>query len=94
MTGPAIAGKIGRMSGMIHPEWWAGYVADAQERVHGGWATFGEAVGFLVGDLLTSEEFLSFLRAETSARMAAGDAFGEAIYAVAEEAAARLQPAR
>jgi hypothetical protein len=82
------------MNGTMHPEWWAGYVADAQERVRDGWATFGETVGFLVGDLLTSEEFLSFLRAETSARMAAGDALDEAICAVAEEAAARLQPAR
>ncbi len=83
--------EICRMSGMIHPEWWTGSVADAHQRVRAGESTFGEAVDFLVADLLTSGRFLSFLLAETSARMAAGDALDDAIYAVAEEAAGRLQ---
>jgi hypothetical protein len=79
------------MSSMTHPEWWTRSLADAQEQVSAGRSTFGEAVDFLVADLLTSGEFLSFLLTGTAARMAAGDALDQAIYAVAEEAAGQLQ---
>jgi hypothetical protein len=78
------------MSGMIHPEWWTGSLADAQERVFADGSTFGEAVDFLVADFLTSGQFLSFLVAATATRTAEGYALDEAIYAVMEEAAARL----
>jgi hypothetical protein len=78
------------MSGMIHPEWWTGSLADAQERVFAGRSTFGETVDFLVADFLTSGRFLSFLVAATEARMVGGHALDEAVYAVVEEAAARL----
>jgi hypothetical protein len=79
------------MSSMTYPEWWTRSLADAQEQVSAGRSTFGEAVDFLVADLLTSGEFLSFLLTGTAARMAAGDALDQAIYAVAEEAAGQLQ---
>jgi hypothetical protein len=79
------------MSSMIHPEWWRGSLVDAQQEVSAGRSTFGEAVDFLLADLLTSREFLSFLLAETTTRMAAGYALEEAVYAVTEEAAVRLQ---
>jgi hypothetical protein len=82
--------EICRMSGMIHPEWWTGSLADAQERVFADGSTFGEAVDFLVADFLTSGRFLSFLVAATATRTAEGYALDEAIYAVMEEAAARL----
>ena len=82
------------MSSVIHPEWWTGSLADALEQVCAGRSSFGDAVDFLVADLLTSREFLSFLLAETAARMAAGYVLEEAIYAVTEEAAARLQARR
>jgi hypothetical protein len=83
--------EIRRMSSMTYPEWWTRSLADAQEQVSAGQSTFGEAVDFLVADLLTSGEFLSFVLAGTAARMAAGDALDQAIYAVAEEAAGQLQ---
>jgi len=76
---------------VIHPEWWTRTVADAQERVSGGRSAFCEVVDSLVADLLTSREFLSFLLAETTARMADGDALDEAVYAVTEEVAAQMQ---
>jgi hypothetical protein len=79
------------MSSITYPQWWTRSLADAQERVSAGRSTFGEAVDFLVADLFTSEEFLSFLSAGTAVRMAAGDGLDEAIYAVADEAAAHLQ---
>ena len=79
------------MSSMTYPEWWTRSLADAQEQVSAGRSTFGEAVDFLVADLLTSGEFLSFLLTGTAARMAAGDGLDQAIYAVAEEAAGQLQ---
>ena len=79
------------MSSMTYPQWWTRSLAEAQERVSAGGSTFGEAVDFLVADLFTSEEFLSFLSTGTAGRMAAGDALDEAIYAVADEAAAHLQ---
>src|SRR5258708_2306547 len=75
---------------VIHPEWWTGSLADAQEQVSGGRAGFGEVVDSLVADLLTSSEFLSFLLAETSTRMAGGDALDDAVYAVTEEVAAQI----
>ena len=76
---------------VIHPEWWTGSLADAQEQVSGGRSGFGEVVDSLVADLLTSREFLSFLVAETAARMAGGDALDQAVYAVTEEVAAQMQ---
>ena len=76
---------------MIHPEWWTGSLADAQEQVSGGRLAFGAVVDSLVADLLTSSEFLSFLVAETTARMAGGDALDQAVYAVTEEVAAEMQ---
>jgi hypothetical protein len=76
---------------VIHPEWWTRTVADAQERVSGGRSAFGEVVDSLVADLLTSREFLAFLLAETTARMADGDPLDEAVYAVTEEVAAQMQ---
>jgi hypothetical protein len=76
---------------VIHPEWWTRSIVDAQERVSSDRSAFGEVVDSLVADLLTSREFLSFLLAETSARMADGDALDEAVYAVTEEAAAQIQ---
>lgn len=76
---------------MTYPQWWTRSLTEAQERVSGGQSTFGQAVDFLVADLFTSEEFLSFLSTETAVRLAAGDALDEAIYAVADEAAAHLQ---
>jgi hypothetical protein len=79
---------------VIHPEWWTGSLADAQEQVSGGRSGFGEVVDSLVADLLTSSEFLSFLVAETTARMAGGDALDEAVYAVTEEVAAEMQGER
>ena len=66
-------------------------MADAQDRVSGGRSAFCEVVDSLVADLLTSREFLSFLLAETAARMADGDALDEAVYAVTEEVAAQMQ---
>ena len=57
----------------------------------GGQSAFGEVVDSLVADLLTSQEFLSFLLAETTARMADGGALDEAFYAVTEEVAAQMQ---
>jgi hypothetical protein len=59
--------------------------------VSGGQSAFGEVVDSLVADLLTSQEFLSFLLAETTARMADGGALDEAFYAVTEEVAAQMQ---
>jgi hypothetical protein len=79
---------------VIHPDWWARSLADAQEEVADGRSAFGEAVETLVADLLTSREFLSFLLAETTARMAAGHALDEAVYAVTEEVAAQMQVSR
>ena len=79
---------------MIHPEWWTGSLADAQEQVSGGRSAFGEVVDSLVADLLTSSEFLSFLVAETTARMAAGNTLDQAVYAVTEEVAAEMQGER
>jgi hypothetical protein len=76
---------------VIHPEWWTRSIVDAQERVSSDRSAFGEVVDSLVADLLTSREFLSFLLAETSARMADGDALDEAVYAVTEEVAAQIQ---
>jgi hypothetical protein len=76
---------------VIHPEWWTGSLADAQEQFSGGRSAFGEVVDSLVADLLTSSEFLSFLVAETTARMAGGDALDQAVYAVTEEVAAQMQ---
>ena len=76
---------------VIHPEWWTRSLADAQEQVSGGQSAFGEVVESLVADLLTSREFLSFLLAETTARMADGDPLDEAVYAVTEEVAAQMQ---
>jgi hypothetical protein len=76
---------------VIHPEWWTRSLADAQEQVSGGQSAFGEVVESLVADLLTSREFLSFLLAETTARMEDGDALDEAVYAVTEEVAAQMQ---
>ncbi|MGH3295447.1 MAG: hypothetical protein ACRDP7_26990 [Trebonia sp.] len=76
---------------VIHPEWWTRSIADAQEQVSDGASAFGEVVDSLVADLLTSSEFLSFLLAETSARMADGDPLDEAVYAVTEELAAQIQ---
>ncbi|MGH3208575.1 MAG: hypothetical protein ACRDNO_12525, partial [Trebonia sp.] len=66
-------------------------IADAQEQVSDGASAFGEVVDSLVADLLTSSEFLSFLLAETTARMADGHALDEAVYAVTEEVAAQIQ---
>jgi hypothetical protein len=79
---------------VIHPEWWTGSLADAQEQVSDGRSAFGEVVDSLVADLLTSSEFLSFLVAETTARMAGGDALDQAVYAVTEEVAAEMQGER
>jgi len=76
---------------VIYPEWWVRSLAAAQEQVDGGQSAFGEVVDSLVADLLTSREFLSFLLAGTSARMADGNALDEAVYAVTEEFAARIQ---
>jgi cobalamin-dependent methionine synthase I len=76
---------------VIHPEWWTRSLADAQEQVADGGTAFGEVVDSLVADLPTSEEFLSFLLAETTARMADGGALDEAVYAVTEEVAAQMQ---
>jgi hypothetical protein len=76
---------------VIHPEWWTRSLADAQEQVADGGSAFGEVVDSLVADLLTSEEFLSFLLAETTARLADGGALDEAVYAVTEEVAAQMQ---
>jgi len=76
---------------VIYPEWWTRSLADAQEQVAGGGSVFGEVVDSLVADLLTSKEFLSFLLAETTARMADGGALDEAVYAVTEEVAAEMQ---
>ena len=77
---------------MIRPAWWARSLAEAQERVADGESAFGEAVDWLLADLLTSGEFLSFLLTETTARMTAGDSLGEAICAVTEEVALQMQP--
>jgi hypothetical protein len=79
---------------VIHPEWWTRSLADAQAQVSGGGSAFGEVVDSLVADLLTSSEFLSFLLAETTARMASGDALDDAVYAVTEEVAAEMQGER
>lgn len=76
---------------VIRPEWWPRSLADAQERFAGGGSAFGEVVESLVADLLTSREFLSFLLAATTTRMADGGALDEAIYAVTEEVAAQMQ---
>ena len=76
---------------VIHPEWWTRSLADAQEQVTSGGSAFGEVVDSLVADLLTSTEFLSFLVAETTARMADGGSLDEAVYAVTEEVAAQMQ---
>jgi hypothetical protein len=76
---------------VIYPEWWMRSLAAAQEQVDGGQSAFGEVVDSLVADLLTSSEFLSFLLAQTSARMADGSALDEAVYAVTEEVAAQMQ---
>jgi hypothetical protein len=73
------------------PQWWTNSLAEAQELVCDGTSTFGEVVDSLLADLLTSGEFLSFLMAETSTRLAAGDSLDEAIYAVTEEVADRMQ---
>ena len=81
----------GSTRSVIHPEWWTRSLADAQEQVSGGQSAFGEVVESLVADLLTSQEFLSFLLAETTARMADGGALDEAFYAVTEEVAAQMQ---
>ena len=81
----------GSTRSVIHPEWWTRSLADAQEQVSGGQSAFGEVVDSLVADLLTSQEFLSFLLAETTARMADGGALDEAFYAVTEEVAAQMQ---
>jgi ribulose kinase len=81
----------GSTRNVIHPEWWTRSLADAQEQVSGGQSAFGEVVDSLVADLLTSQEFLSFLLAETTARMADGGALDEAFYAVTEEVAAQMQ---
>ena len=75
----------------MYPEWWTRSLAEAQEQVSGGQSAFGEVVDSLVADLLTSQEFLSFLLAETTARMADGGALDEAFYAVTEEVAAQMQ---
>ena len=75
----------------MHPEWWTRSLADAQEQVSGGQSAFGAVVDSLVADLLTSQEFLSFLLAETTARIADGGALDEAFYAVTEEVAAKMQ---
>ena len=76
---------------MIRPQWWTHSLTEAQELVSDGRSTFGEVVDCLLADLLTSGEFLSFLMAETSARLASGDSLDEAIYAVTEEVAMRMQ---
>ena len=76
---------------VIYPQWWTRSLADAQEQVADGGSAFGEVVDSLVADLLTSEEFLSFLLAETTARLADGGALDEAVYAVTEEVAAQMQ---
>ena len=76
---------------MIRPQWWTHSLTEAQELVRDGRSTFGEVVDCLLADLLTSGEFLSFLMAETSARLASGDSLDEAIYAVTEEVAMRMQ---
>lgn len=76
---------------MIHPKWWTRSLAEAQEQVSGGQSAFGEVVETLVADLLTSREFLSFLVAETTARMEEGDPLDEAVYAVTEQVAAQMQ---
>jgi hypothetical protein len=81
----------GSTRSVVHPEWWTRSLADAQEQVSGGQSAFGEVVDSLVADLLTSQEFLSFLLAETTARMADGGALDEAFYAVTEEVAAQMQ---
>ncbi|HEY1667331.1 MAG TPA: hypothetical protein VGG54_16730 [Trebonia sp.] len=81
----------GSTRSVIHPEWWTRSLADAQEQVSGGQSAFGEVVDSLVADLLTSQEFLSFLLAKTTARMADGGALDEAFYAVTEEVAAQMQ---
>lgn len=75
---------------VVRPEWWSRSLADAQERFSGGDSPFGEVVDSLVADLLTSREFLSFLVAETTTRMADGHALEEAVYAVTEEVAAQM----
>lgn len=76
---------------MIRPQWWTHSLAEAQELLNDGRSTFGEVVDSLLADLLTSGEFLSFLTAETSARLAAGDSLDAAIYAVTEEVATQMQ---
>jgi hypothetical protein len=76
---------------VIRPEWWTQSLADAEEQLSGGRSAFGEVVDSLVADLLTSQEFLSFVLTETTARMADGDALDEAVYAVTEEVAAQMQ---
>jgi hypothetical protein len=79
---------------VIHPEWWSLSLEDAQQRVYDGGSTFGEAVDALIADFLTSQEFLSFLLTQSAGRMTAGAALDEAIYAVTEELATRLQALR
>lgn len=76
---------------MNRPQWWTHSLTEAQELVRDGRSTFGEVVDCLLADLLTSGEFLSFLMAETTARLASGDSLDEAIYAVTEEVATRMQ---
>jgi hypothetical protein len=78
-------------NGVIRPPWWSRSLTEAQELVRDGRCTFGEVVDCLLADLLTSGEFLSFLTAETTARLASGDSLDEAICAVTEEVAARTQ---
>ena len=76
---------------MNRPQWWTHSLTEAQELVRDGRSTFGEVVDCLLADLLTSGEFLSFLMAETTARLASGDSLDDAIYAVTEEVATRMQ---
>ena len=76
---------------VIRPEWWTQSLADAEEQLSGGRSAFGEVVDSLLADLLTSQEFLSFVLAETTARMAGGDALDQAVYAATEEVAAQMQ---
>jgi hypothetical protein len=76
---------------VIRPQWWTRSLAEAQEQVSDGKCAFGEVVDSLLADFVTSGEFLSFFLAETAARMAAGDSLDEAIYAVTEKVAVRMQ---
>jgi hypothetical protein len=88
------AGRSGRAfpaNGVIRPQWWTHSLVEAQELLDDGRSTFGEVVDSLLADLLTSGEFLSFLTAETTTRLEAGDSLDEAIYAVSEEVATRMQ---